>query len=92
MYDSTLVARHNPCNAGEFLPADPPLLAHDHVFAHIAVLSVAFEDTLRTLRLIDRNDPAVTIVAKHIIELAKSGERDRSLRDAALEIPFHIVA
>ncbi len=31
-------------------------------------------DTLRSLRLIDRNDPAVTIVAKHFIELAKSGE------------------
>ena len=42
----------------------------------VAVLAVALEDTLRQLRLVDRNDPAVTIVAKTIIELARRGERD----------------
>ena len=42
----------------------------------IAVLAVALEDALRQLRLVDRNDPAVTMVAKRIIELAKRGERD----------------
>ena len=42
----------------------------------IAVLAAALEDTLRQLRLVDRNDPAVTMVAKRIIELAKQGERD----------------
>ena len=42
----------------------------------IAVLAVAFEDALRQLRLVNRHDPAVTLVAKRIIELAKQGERD----------------
>jgi hypothetical protein len=42
----------------------------------IAVLAVALEDTLRQLRLVDRNDPAATMVAKKIIELARRGERD----------------
>jgi hypothetical protein len=37
----------------------------------IAVLAVALEDTLRQLRLVNRNNPAVTLVAKRIIELAK---------------------
>jgi hypothetical protein len=36
----------------------------------------ALEDTLSALGLVDRNDPAVLLVAKHIIELAKHGERD----------------
>ena len=42
----------------------------------IAVLAAALKDTLRQLRLVDRNDPVVTMVAKRIIELAKQGERD----------------
>jgi hypothetical protein len=40
------------------------------------VLAAALKDTLRQLRLVDRNDPVVTMVAKRIIELAKQGERD----------------
>ena len=66
-----------------------PLLPNDLAFGpeDIAVLSTAFEDTLRSLRLVKRSDPAVSIVAKRIIEIAKSGERDplrlrdRTLRD-----------
>ncbi len=51
----------------------------------IAILSIAFEDTLRSLRLVKRSDPAVSIVARHIIEMAKHGERDpMRLRDQAL--------
>ncbi len=42
----------------------------------IAVMVTAFEDALRELGLVDREDPATTIVAKRIIELAKQGERD----------------
>jgi hypothetical protein len=43
--------------------------------------------------LIDRNDPAVTIVAKHIIELAKSGERDPiRLHEGALKSLLHVIA
>jgi len=52
----------------------------------IAVLTIAFEDTLRRLRLVDRNDPAVTMVAMRIIELARRGERDPiRLRDDAIQ-------
>ena len=52
----------------------------------VAVLAAALEDTLRQLRLIDRNDPAVTMVAKKIIELATRGERDPiRLRDQAVQ-------
>ena len=52
----------------------------------VAVLAVALEDTLRQLRLVARNDPAVTIVAKTIIELARRGERDPvRLREQAIQ-------
>ena len=43
----------------------------------IAVLAVALEDALHQLRLVDRNDPAATKVAKKIIELARRGEGGR---------------
>ena len=42
----------------------------------ITALATAFEDTLSALGLVDRNDPAVLMVAKRIIELAKDGERN----------------
>jgi len=42
----------------------------------IAVLAAALKETLHQLHLVDRNDPAVTIIAKRIIELARRGERD----------------
>ena len=57
----------------------------------VAVLTTAFEDTLNALGLVDRKDPAVTTVAKRVIELARGGEHDpillreavlKSLRDA----------
>jgi len=53
-------------------------LLHKHAFGpeEVKLLASAFEDTLRALRLVDRNDPMTTIVAKKIIELAQSGERD----------------
>jgi hypothetical protein len=52
----------------------------------IALLAVVLEDALRQLRLVDRNDPAVTIVAKTMIEFARHGERDPiRLRDLAVE-------
>ena len=59
----------------------------------IAVLAAALKETLHQLHLVDRNDPAVTIIAKRIIELARRGERDpirlrneviQSLRKGAL--------
>jgi len=52
----------------------------------VAVLTTAFEDALRALGLVDRKDPAVTMVAKRIFELAKGGEHDPILlRDAVLK-------
>jgi hypothetical protein len=44
----------------------------------LTILSNAFEETLCALRLADRNDPAITLVAKRLIDLALSGERDPS--------------
>jgi hypothetical protein len=61
-------------NGSAFSPAD------------ITILSTAFEDALRTLRLADRVDPATEIVAKKIIELAQQGERDPArLREGAIK-------
>ena len=52
----------------------------------IAMLGVALEDALRQLRLVDRNDPVATKVAKKIIELARRGERDPiRLREQAVQ-------
>jgi hypothetical protein len=53
-------------------------LLHGRAFSpeDIIVISAAFEDTLRTLGLADRDDPATKIVAKKILELASRGERD----------------
>ena len=51
----------------------------------VAVLTTAFEDALRALGLVDRKDPAVTMVAKRMFEMARGGERDPILlRDAVL--------
>ena len=53
-------------------------LLKNHAFGpdEITVLTSAFEDALRRLRLADRADPATEVVAKKIIELAQQGERD----------------
>ena len=42
----------------------------------VTALTTAFEDSLSALGLMDRSDPAVLMVAKRIIELAKHGERN----------------
>ena len=63
-------------------------LLENHAFGpdEIRVLTAAFEDTLRKLRLADRNDPATEIVAKKIVELARRGERDPvRLREGAIQ-------
>jgi len=50
------------------------------------VLTAVFEQALQDLRLVDRNDPAATLVAKRIIALAGQGERNpQLLRDAVLK-------
>ena len=39
-------------------------------------MTVAYEDVLRKLKLADRADPLTEIIAKKIIELAQTGDRD----------------
>ena len=70
------------------MPLSNPAEREQEIFGPdtVAALAVALEDTLRQLRLVDRNDPAVTMVAKTIIELARRGERDPvRLRDQAIQ-------
>ena len=45
----------------------------------ITLLTAVFAETLEHLRLTDRNDPAVTLVAKRIIEFARQGGMSRAL-------------
>jgi hypothetical protein len=42
----------------------------------IAVLTDAYERTLRELRLVDRSDPITQLIAKKIIEVGQRGVRD----------------
>jgi hypothetical protein len=51
----------------------------------ISALSTVFEECLTTLRLVDRNDPIVSLVAARIVELARPGKIEAAaLRDAVL--------
>ena len=48
-------------------------------------MTQAYEDALRVLNLADRRDPIIELVARKIIEVAKTGERDPvRLRERAL--------
>jgi hypothetical protein len=42
----------------------------------IAIMATAFDRLLADLKLVDRADPVVTMVAKLVIELVRNGERD----------------
>jgi hypothetical protein len=42
----------------------------------IAVMSAAFEHILLELKLTDRDDPLVTMIAKLVIERVRNGARD----------------
>src|SRR5262249_59994713 len=76
---STLSLRRSvlPSSAGAYLsayhemPFSNPAEREQEIFGPdtVAVLAAALEDGVRQLRLVDRNDPAVTMVAKTIIEL-----------------------
>ena len=51
----------------------------------IHAMTVAFEQTLRELRLANRQDPLVERIARIIIECAERGMRDATeMRDCAL--------
>jgi hypothetical protein len=60
----------------------------ERVFEPEAVICMAraYEGALVALRLTDRQDPITEIVARKIVEIAETGERDHTrLRDRALE-------
>jgi hypothetical protein len=64
------------------------LLEHDHAFTpeDVKILVAAFEDTLRTLELADREDQLTMTVAKLIIQFAKEGElHPARLRDLVVK-------
>jgi hypothetical protein len=42
----------------------------------IETLSVAFDEALRSLNLVDRSDPLTDMVAKKIIDIGATGVRD----------------
>jgi hypothetical protein len=42
----------------------------------VALLGNVFEDVLQTLGLVDREDPLTVLVAKGLVEYAKTGIRD----------------
>jgi hypothetical protein len=76
------------CLSAYRVPFSNPAEREQEIFGPdtVAVLAVALEDAVRQLRLVDRNDPAVTMIAKTIIELARRGERDPiRLRDQAIQ-------
>jgi len=70
------------------MPIRPPPNSEQEVLAPatLELLAIGLQDTLRHLRIVDRNDPAVTVAAKRIIELARKGECDPvRLRDQAIQ-------
>lgn len=42
----------------------------------ISRLTTAYEKTLHTIGLVDRNDPLAEMIAKKIVEIAQTGVRD----------------
>jgi hypothetical protein len=63
-------------------------IIRERVFEPEAVISMAkaYEDALVALGLTDRRDPIPELVAKKIVEIAETGERDPTrLRDRVLE-------
>ena len=52
----------------------------------IATMSAAYEDALSVLQLANRQDPITELVARKIIAVARSGERDPPrIRELALK-------
>jgi len=64
-------------------------LLQRHVFEpdDVRMLGLVYEDVLKALGLVDRNDPATELIAKRLIEVAKAGERDpQFLKDLTIEV------
>jgi predicted ATPase with chaperone activity len=72
-------SRRSMCSVGCVMPIRL-IIRNDHAFApeDARVLLQAFEDTLKALRLVDRDDRATMVVARTIIDLAKAGSATRS--------------
>jgi hypothetical protein len=76
------------------MPITPFLDGHNFNPETKRVMGVAFEITRAAMRLTDRDDPIIEIIAKKIIELAKAGERnpdllcERALSDLRAPQPF----
>jgi hypothetical protein len=52
----------------------------------IAVLTDAYESTLRALSVVDRNDPITQLIARKIIELGQRGVREaKKLSEMAIK-------
>ncbi len=67
------------------MPIRPLLQGGSFSPEDVTSLVAAFEDTLSALGLVDRKDPAVLMVARRIIDLARDGERNPALRDRAVQ-------
>ena len=68
------------------MPVYPLLQGQAFEPEFIDAMASAFEDALRVLKLTNRDDPLNTIVAKRIIAVAQTGERDpRRIRVRALQ-------
>jgi hypothetical protein len=52
-----------------------PMLDGNQAPEDVVAIRAAFDDCVKALRLLDRSDPAVALVAKGIIVLARHGER-----------------
>src|SRR5262245_28579063 len=71
---------------GFAVPVRPLLEAEAFGPDEVKVLVSAFEASLKALRLVDRKDPAVLMVAKRVIALAKAGNLDPlALRDEVVK-------
>jgi hypothetical protein len=59
----------------------------------IVFMSAAYEDALRALKLTDRQDPITELVARKIIQVAQTGEKDpirireRALKSLGIDLP-----
>jgi hypothetical protein len=79
-------SRLNYHTGDEPVPIIPLLQGRAYGPEDIKVMSTAFEGALNALGLMDRWDPLNELVARKIIEIAKTGERNLSrLRDRALK-------
>jgi hypothetical protein len=56
--------------------ADLSLIAKPTDGIEISRLTTAYEKTLHTIGLVDRNDPLAEMIAKKIIKIAQTGVRD----------------